>query len=257
MDTRVRKYIIGCEVCHRIKAPRHARHAINMPLETPSQPWEGVTIDFVADLPESTASGYTGILVIVDRLTMMAMHLPCRKDIDSPELARLFFEHVICQRGVPDNIVTDCVTQFTSRFWTRVCSHLSTDHRLSTALHPQTVWETEHQNQTIDQDLREFFHNKQYNWVELLPLAEFAYNHAIHASTRMIALWVNYHNQPVMQFKAPKQPSSLTTVIQADTFAAGLEESHHTLHRNLEEAQADQTKYAGGKEVISEVGDKI
>ena len=44
-------------------------------------------MDFVTDLPESMASGYTGILVIVDRLTKMAIYLPCRKDIDSPELA--------------------------------------------------------------------------------------------------------------------------------------------------------------------------
>jgi len=185
MDTRVRKYVSGCEVCHRIKAPRHARHGINMLLEIPSRPWEGVTMDFVTDLPESTASGYTGILVIVDRLTKMAIYLPCRKDIDSPELARLFFEHVICKRGVPDNIVTDRGTQFTCRFWTRVCSHLSTDHRLSTAFHPQTDGQTERQNQTMEQYLRAFCNYEQDNWVELMPLAEFAYNNAIHASTRM------------------------------------------------------------------------
>jgi len=44
MDTRVRKYVSGCEVCHRIKAPRHARHGIKLPLEILSRPWEGVTI---------------------------------------------------------------------------------------------------------------------------------------------------------------------------------------------------------------------
>jgi len=32
MDSHVRMYVSGCEVCHRIKAPRHARHGINMPL---------------------------------------------------------------------------------------------------------------------------------------------------------------------------------------------------------------------------------
>jgi len=37
-----------------------------MPFETPSQPWEGITLDFITDLPESLALGYTGILVIVD-----------------------------------------------------------------------------------------------------------------------------------------------------------------------------------------------
>jgi len=257
MDSRVRKNVSGFEVCHRIQAPRHARHGINMPLQAPSWPWEGVTMDFVTDLPESTASGYTGILVIVDRLTKMAIYLPCRKDIDSPELARLFFEHVICKRGVPDNIVTDCCTQFTSRFWTRVCSHLSTVHRLSTAFHPQTDGQTERQNQMMEQYLRAFCHYEQDNWVELLPLAEIAYNDAIHASTRMTPFWANYHYHPVMQFKAPKQPSSLNSEIQAHTFAAGLDETHQTLRKNLQEAQANQTKYASGKAVVFEVGEKV
>jgi hypothetical protein len=38
----------------------------------------------------------------------------------------------------------------------------------------------------------------QDNWVELLPRAEFTYNNAIHASTRMTVLWANYHYHPVM-----------------------------------------------------------
>jgi hypothetical protein len=63
-------------------------------------------MDFVTDLPESTASAYTGILA-VDRLTKMAIYLPCRQDVDSPELARMFFEEVICKHGIPSNIVTD------------------------------------------------------------------------------------------------------------------------------------------------------
>jgi hypothetical protein len=82
LDATVRKYIAGCELCHRIKAPRHARHGVNMPLVPPSRRWEGLMMDFVTDLPESTASEYTGILVIVDRLPKMAIYLPCRKDID-------------------------------------------------------------------------------------------------------------------------------------------------------------------------------
>jgi len=257
MDSHVRMYVSGCEVCHQIEAPRHARHGINMLLEIPSRPWEGVTMDFVTDLPESTASGYTEILVIVDRLTEMAIYLPCRKDIDSPELARPFFEHVICKGGVADKIVTDRSTQFTSRFWTRVCSHWSTDNRLSTAFHPQTDGQTERQNQTMGQYLRAFCNYEQDNSVELLPLADFAYNNAIHASTRMTPFWANYQYHPVVQFKAPKQPSSLKSQIQADTFAAGLEETHQTLRKNLQEAQARQTKYAGSKLVVFEVVDKV
>ena len=62
--------------------------------------------------------------------------------------------------------------------------------------------------------------------------------------------WANFHYHPVMQFKAPKQPSSLNSEIQANAFAAGLEETDQTLLKILPEAQANQTKYAAGKEVV-------
>jgi len=252
----VRKYVAGCELCHRIKAPQHARHGLNMPLQPPSQPWEGVTMDFVTDLPEPTTSAYTGILVVVDRLTKMVIYLPCRKDIDSPELAQMFFEQVICKHGIPDNIVTDRGKEFTSRFWDPVCSHLNINHRLSTAFHPQTDGQTERQNQTMEQYVRAFCNYEQDNWVELLPLAEFAYNNSFHHSTRMTPFWANYHYNRTMQFKPPKEPM-FRSQIQPDTWGEGLENTHRLLRENLEEAQARQSKYAGGKYVTLKVGEKV
>src|SRR5690349_8364126 len=156
MESSITKYISACEVCSCIKAPRHAKYGANMAIEAPTRPWEGVTMDFVTDLPESTTSAYTSILVVVDRFTKMAIYIPCKKDIDSPELARLFFERVICQYGIPDHIITDRGSTFTSRLWTRVCSHMSMDHRLSTSFHPQTDGQTERQNQTMEQYLRAY-----------------------------------------------------------------------------------------------------
>ena len=73
----------------------------------------------------------------------------------------------------------------------------------------------------------------------------------------MTPFCANYHYHPVMQFKTPKQPSSLHSEIQADPFPAGLVETLHTLHKNLQEVQANQTNYTGGKEVVFEVGDKV
>ena len=257
MDARVRKYVAGCVLCHRIKAPGHARHGQNILLQLRSRPWEGVKMDFVTDLPESTASKYTGILVIVDRLTKMATYLPYRKDIDSPELARMFFEHVICKRGVPDNIVTDRGKEFTSRFWNRVCSHLSINYRLSTAFHPQTNGQTERLNQTMQQYLGAFCNYEQDNWVELLLLAEFAYNNSIHHSTCMTPFWANYHYYPSMQCKPPKVTSNLRIEIRADAMAAGLEETHRLLKEYLLEAQTQQSKYAGGQVMNFGVGDNV
>ena len=160
-------------------------------------------MEFVTGLPESTASGYTGIAVIVDRFMKCAIYLPCRKDIDSPELARLFIEHIICKHGIPDHVITDRGTQFTSCFWTWVCSPLSVDHHLSTAFHPQTDGQTERQNLTMEQYLRAFANYEQDNWVVLLLLAKFTYNNSMHSSTRMMPFFANFGYHPEMQLKLP------------------------------------------------------
>jgi hypothetical protein len=257
MDATGRKYIAGYQLRHQIKAPRHAHHGTNMPLTPLSRPWAGVTIVLVTDLPESTASGYTGLLVIIDQLTKMTIYLPCRKDIDSPELAPMLFEHVICKQGVADNIVTHHGQEFTSRLRNRVCSHLSINHRLSTAFHPQTDGQTERQNQTMEQYLRAFSNYKQDNWVELLPLAEFAYNNSVHHSTRMTPFWANYHYYPPMQCNPPKAPLNLRSELLADSTVSGLEVTHRLLRESLLETNVRQSQYAGRKDVTFKVGNKV
>jgi hypothetical protein len=256
LQTSVRQYVAGCEVCHRVKAARHAKYGVNMPLEPPNQPWEGVTMVFITDLPESTASAYTGILVIVDRLTKMAIYLPCRKDVDSPELARMFFEEVICKHAVPSNIVTDRGAQFTSRFWNRVYSHLSIDHRSSTSLNPQTDGQTERQNQTMEQYLRAFATYEQDNWVELLPVAEFAYNNSVHATTRLTPFFANYGYYSEMHFKLLKD-ARFRSERATDVRLGKLQAARSRLRGSILEAQEHQTRYAGGKEMTFEVGHKV
>jgi len=249
-------YIGGSELCHRIKALRHARYALNMPLPPPSCPWEGLTMDFITKFPESTESEYTGIVVIIDRVTKMATYLLCRKDIDSPALARMVFKHVICKHGVPDNLTTDRGKEFTSQIWDRVCSHHSINHWLSTLFHPQTDGQTERQSETMEQYLRAFCNYGQDNWVQLLPLAEFAYNNSILHSALMTPFWANYKYHPTMQFKPAKNPSFISQV-QADSWMTGMEETHQILWENIFEAHEHKTQCNGRKEMTFAVGDKL
>jgi len=257
MQSLVRNYVSGCYVCDQITAPRHARHGINMPLEAPSRTCEGVMRYCVTDLANSTAWGYTGSVIILDQLTKMTICLPFRKDIDSRELARLFFQQGICKGGIPDNIVTDLGTQSPRPIGTGLCSHLGTDHRLATVFQRHRDGQTERQSQTMEQYLRAFCNYEQDNWVEFLPLAELGCNNVIHTSMRMSPFLANYHYHLVMHFKAPKQPFSLNSEIEADTFAAGLEETDQTLHNNMKDAQANQKKDAGGDDVIFDFGDIV
>jgi len=138
MDAVVRQYVAACKICQQIKAPCHIRHRINMPLPPPDQSWDRVTMDFVTDLSKPTASACTRGWVIVDRWNKMAIYLPCRNGIHSPELAHVLFEQVIWKHGIPANVITDCGTQYISRCCNWVSSDTSLNHQLSTAIHPQT-----------------------------------------------------------------------------------------------------------------------
>jgi hypothetical protein len=109
----------------------------------------------------------------------------------------------------------------------------------------------------MEEYLRAFCNYEQDNWVELLPLAEFPYNNSVHASTRMTPFWANYQFHAEMEFKRAKAPTIARSEVKAVVMLAGLEETHEILRQNLLEAQTRQSKYAGRKEMIFKVGDKV
>jgi hypothetical protein len=187
----------------------------------------------------------------------MAIHLLCHKDVDSPELAKMFFGEVICKHGVPSNIFTDRGSQFTSRFSNRVCSHLSIDHRLSTSFYPQTDGHTKRQNQTMEQYPRAFATYAQDNWVDLLPLAEFAYNNSVHVTTRLTPFFANYGYHPEMHFKPPLPDAWFRSEKAADERLGRLQTARDRLRESILEAQVRQMRYTGGNEMVFEVGHKV
>jgi hypothetical protein len=50
----------------------------------------------------------------------------------------------------------------------------------------------------MEQYILAFCNYQQDNWVELLPLAEFAYYNYMHHSTLMTPFWVKYNYHPTM-----------------------------------------------------------
>jgi len=140
-------------------------------------------------------------------------------------------------------MTTDRGIKFSTQCWDWLCSHLSMNHWLSTAFHPQTDSQTVLQNQTIEQYLQAFRNYKQDNCVESLLLAEFAYNNSIHHVVLMTAFWVNYNYHPTMQFKPPKN-AGVRSKVQADSWMAGMEETHRMLWKEIIGVLEHQTKYA-------------
>jgi len=71
-------------------------------------------IDFITGLP--SFNGFTCILVVVDRITKRCNLIPFQS-IPSPEVAALAFcISIFGSHGLSDEIITDRVTQFTTKF---------------------------------------------------------------------------------------------------------------------------------------------
>ena len=62
-------------------------------------------MDFIEQLLAS--SGYTAILVIVDRLTKQSIFIPTHDTITSTQLAQLFVLHVFSKHGVRSHVISD------------------------------------------------------------------------------------------------------------------------------------------------------
>ena len=165
---------------------------------------------------------YDSILVIVDRLTKMVHYEPVKVTIDAPGLAEVIIDVVVRHHGLPDSIVTDRGSLFTSKFWSSLCYFLGVKRRLSTAFHPQTDGQTKRQNSTMEAYLRAFVNFEQNDWARLLPMAEFAYNNAKNASTGHTPFELNCGFHPRMSYEEDVDPRSQSKL--ADELSAELRE---------------------------------
>ena len=129
------------------------------------------------DLPLS--KNFNSIFVVVDCFTKMAHFTSCNKIVTDEEIVRLFINNIYKYHGVPNDIISDRGTQFTSKFWQSLFKILQVEIKLSLAYHLQTNRQTEKINEVLEQYSRCTINYHQDNWVDLLALVEFAYNNTI------------------------------------------------------------------------------
>ena len=197
MDEWIKEYVQSCNECQQHKARRGKTQPPLEPLAIPEGPWEHITMDFITGLPE-VESGENAILTVVDKFSKMAIFIPCKDTTDSKETANLLIKYVYSKHGIPKRVTTDRGPQFASKFTKHVYEMLGITPAMSTAYHPQTDGQSERMNQELEQYLRFYVNERQDDWIEYLPTAEFAHNNRIHASTRHSPFKILYGRDPKM-----------------------------------------------------------
>ena len=122
--------------------------------------------------------------------------------------------------------------------------------------HPEGDGQTECTNQTLKQYLRIYCNYQQDNWSGLLPLAEFAYNNALSATTSVSPFFANkgYH------LNITVHPEHDIASSRAHNFAIDFDELQSTLKAEISVAQQHYQKSADARCSPTpnfKVGDKV
>jgi hypothetical protein len=184
LKTDVATHVALCDVCQRVKAEHQRIVGLLQPLQVPEWKWEEIGMDFTVGLPR-TRDGYDSIWVIVDRMTKVAHFIPVKTTYLGAQLAELYMSMIVCLLGVPNKIVSDRGTQFTSRFGKRLHESMDTMLNFSSAYHPQTDGQTERTNQVLEDMLRACALKYDRSWDKSLHYVEFSYNNSYQASLKM------------------------------------------------------------------------
>ena len=195
-----KSYVNTCDICHRIKPVRHKPYGKLSALPPPRAPFTDLIMDFITDMPPSEFYSivYDSIFIVMYRYTKLVRYTPAQMDWTAKRLAKAFIEDIWREKGLPDSIVSDRGSLFTSKFWSAICFHLKIKQRLSSVFHPQTDGQTERQNQTLEQYLRGYANYQQDDWVTWLAIAEFAYNNSVYSATGESPFFLAYRLYPIM-----------------------------------------------------------
>ena len=72
-------------------------------------------MDLITHLP--TSKEFDSDFTIVDRFSKYVTFIACKATCAVPDLARLFYDNIVCKFGIPQKIVCDRDSRFLFKFW--------------------------------------------------------------------------------------------------------------------------------------------
>nr|GEX14514.1 hypothetical protein [Tanacetum cinerariifolium] len=149
MKAEIATYFSKCLTSAKVKAECQKPSGLLVQLVIPVWKWKNITMDFVTKLPQ-TSIGQDAIWKVVSR------------------------------HGVPESIISNRDSKFTSHLWQSLNKALGTKLDMSTTYQTQTDGQSERTIQTLKDMLHACVIDFGKAWDRHLPLVEFSYNNSYH-----------------------------------------------------------------------------
>ena len=162
--------VTKCEACqfHSKQIHQPAQALQTIPLSWPFSVWG---LDILGPFPRAVG-GFEYLYVAIDKFTKWPEVEPVRKV--TAQSAVKFFRSIVCRFGIPNRIITDNGTQFTSRTFMQYVQDLGAKVCFASVAHPRSNGQAERANAEVLCGLKtrtfDRLHKCGRNWIEELPV---------------------------------------------------------------------------------------
>lgn len=247
MAKDVAEYIRCCSFCQKNRPFREAPGP-NMSL-TVYEPFQRLAMDFIGPLP-ADVDGNIFILVVVDAFSRWVELFPVAAATADVVASALF--HICCRYGLPEQILSDNGSQFTSQVVKALMDRLDIDHVFSAPHHHAGNGQVERCNREVMRHLRAIVFDEEmyHHWSSALPRVQYVLNTTSSTATGVTPIALLYGDSitahralPNVAF-APESESTTQeyTAKQAEKVAALLQTSRD------KQAQAESARLQGQPE---------
>ena len=256
LATDVDDYVKSCAICQMSKPFKGNSQGELVPIPS-LQLWQTIGVDFLSGFPEARGTKHTDYLVVIDKFTKWVTVTPCRRNPTSEETADLLVKGTFQTFGVPEVIIADRGTQFTSKTWERIMKSFQVDCHLATPRHAQSNGQVERANSVIKRCLITTVTAHGTRWEELLPLAVMAINGAVHSTTNTSPFFANFFRLPWLPqnvFGTVPEPSRVTAKLISETLESmrdNICREADKMKRKWDESHTPSPYHAGDKVWVS------
>jgi hypothetical protein len=166
-------------------------------------------------------------MAVIDHFTRWIYAVPVKQTHTAKDIANVFVKKIICQEGIPLEIVSDQDVRFTSQFAKEVYKAMNIKQSLTAPYHPQSDGLSEYAIKMVKNYLRMFVDYWQDDWAALLPFATLTINTHRNDATRTDAFTLS-------KGRNARLPTTITKNLKEESAQQWIDR----FHGNILEAQA-------------------
>lgn len=251
-----------CKTCIPCKTSKSSNVNNVPPMGSQKQncqhPWQFLTLDYLGPFPPSGKARSTCLLVATDVFTKFVLVQPFRQATAS-SLVNFLEQSIFLLFGVPQTILTDNGSQFTSNLFKNLMEHYGVTHWLTPSYHPQ-VNNSERVNRVITAAIRATIKSNHKSWADNVQSIANAIRNASHESTKHTPYFLTFGRNMISdgrEYENIEDTNGKEHTISPEQRT----QLYEQVRKNLHDAYMKQSKYynlrSSSKAPKYQVGERV